>query len=83
MRFVQMPFGPDRLDFRLSLMNEEVVPADFFEHASHHPPDRKVETENLLMKTAMRFALIMVYTLSCVSEGLSQTPAVTTVHSDR
>ncbi len=46
MRFVQMPYGPDRLDLRLSLMNENELPADFFEHASHHTPNRKVETEN-------------------------------------
>lgn len=46
MRFVQMPYGPDRLDLRLSLLNESELPADYFEHTSHHSPDRKVETEN-------------------------------------
>jgi len=46
MRFVQMPYGPDRLDLRLSLMNENEPPLNFFEHTSHHTPDRKVETEN-------------------------------------
>ena len=46
MRFVQMPYGPDRLDLRLSLLNENELPADYFEHTSHHSPDRKVETEN-------------------------------------
>jgi hypothetical protein len=44
-RFVQMPYGPDRLDLRLSLLSEEELPANFFEHTSHHAPDRKVETE--------------------------------------
>jgi hypothetical protein len=46
MRFVQMPYGPDRLDLRLSLVNEHDLPLDFFEHTSHHASDRKVETEN-------------------------------------
>jgi hypothetical protein len=46
MRFVQMPYGPDRLDLRLSLLNEDDLPPELFEHASHHTPDRKVETEN-------------------------------------
>ncbi len=45
-RFVQMPYGPDRLDLRLSLLSEEELPANFFEHTSHHAPDRKVETED-------------------------------------
>jgi hypothetical protein len=46
MRFVQMPYGPDRLDLRLSLVGEEELPSDFFEHASHHVRDRKIEVEN-------------------------------------
>ncbi len=46
MRFVQMPYGPDRLDLRLSLVNENDLPRDFFEHTSHHSLDRNVETEN-------------------------------------
>lgn len=46
MRFVQMPYGPNRLDLRLSLLSEEELPADFFEHTSHHAPDRKIEMEN-------------------------------------
>ena len=46
MRFIQMPYGPDRLDLRLSLMNENALDADFFEHTSHHTADRNVETEN-------------------------------------
>ena len=35
MRFVQMPYGPDRLDLRLSLLNENELPVDFFEPTSH------------------------------------------------
>ena len=46
MRFVQMPYGPDRLDLRLSLVSEEELSSDFFEHTSHHTPDRKIEVEN-------------------------------------
>jgi hypothetical protein len=46
MRFVQMPYGPDRLDLRLSLVSEEELSFDFFEHSSHHVPDRKIEVEN-------------------------------------
>ncbi|MEZ6136711.1 MAG: hypothetical protein R3C53_17580 [Pirellulaceae bacterium] len=46
MRFIQMPYGPDRLDLRLSLVSEEELPSDFFQHTSHHTPDRKVEVEN-------------------------------------
>jgi hypothetical protein len=46
MRFVQMPYGPDRLDLRLSLVSEDELPSDFFEHTSHHVPDRKIEVEN-------------------------------------
>jgi hypothetical protein len=46
MRFVQMPYGPDRLDLRLSLVSEEELSSNFFEHTTHHPPDRKIEVEN-------------------------------------
>ncbi len=38
MRFVQMPYGPDRLDLRLSLVDENDLPVSFFEHSSHHAP---------------------------------------------
>lgn len=46
MRFVQMPYGPDRLDLRLSLESEEELPSDFFEYTSHHESDRRIEMEN-------------------------------------
>jgi hypothetical protein len=46
MRFVQMPYGPNRLDLRLSLVSEEELSSDFFEHTTHHLPDRKIEVEN-------------------------------------
>ena len=46
MRFVQMPYGPDRLDLRLSLVSEDELPNEFFEHTSHQVPDRKIEVDN-------------------------------------
>lgn len=46
MRFIQMPYGPERLDLRMLLVDESDLPLDFFEHTSHHAPDRKVEMEN-------------------------------------
>jgi hypothetical protein len=46
MRFVQMPYGPDRLDLRLSPVSEDELLPDFFEHARQHLPDRKIEVEN-------------------------------------
>lgn len=46
MRFVGMPYGPDRLDLRLSLVNENELAREFFEHTSHHSPERTIEMEN-------------------------------------
>ncbi|MFO0923355.1 MAG: hypothetical protein U0905_12795 [Pirellulales bacterium] len=46
MRFIQMPYGPERLDLRMLLVDENALPLDFFEHTSHHASDRKVEMEN-------------------------------------
>jgi hypothetical protein len=45
MRFVQMPYGPDRLDLRLTLVDEKELPTDFFEHNNHHSLDRIIEME--------------------------------------
>lgn len=45
-RFVQMPYGPERLDLRLNLLSEDELAPDFFEHSSHHAADRKVQLEN-------------------------------------
>lgn len=45
MRFVQMPYGPDRLDLRLSLTSERELPDRFFEHQSHHDSNRLVVDE--------------------------------------
>jgi len=45
MRFIQMPYGPDRLDLRLNLIDATELPNSFFEHASHHQLDRSIEWE--------------------------------------
>ena len=45
MRFVEMPYGPERLTLRMTLVNEQPLAADFFNHESHHGSDRIVEEE--------------------------------------
>lgn len=45
MRFVEMPYGPERLTLRLTLVQERNLDALFFDHDSHHTPDRTVEKE--------------------------------------
>lgn len=45
LRFVEMPYGPDRLSLRLSLLDERDLGATFFEHQSHHASDRTIEEE--------------------------------------
>ncbi len=45
MRFIKMPYGPDRLTLRLDLNEERDLGAAFFDHASHHAADRTVELE--------------------------------------
>ncbi len=45
MRFVQMPFGPDRLDVRMTFIEERRLDSDFFEHTKHHAVDRAVVFE--------------------------------------
>lgn len=44
-RFLEMPYGPDRLTLRLTLQSEGAIDAAFFEHAFHHAPDHYVERE--------------------------------------
>lgn len=44
-RFIQMPYGPQRLDLRLTLKSESPLAPRFFDHESHHTPNRYVETE--------------------------------------
>lgn len=44
-RFVEMPYGPERLTLRMTLVAERDQSADFFDHQSHHDPQRAVEIE--------------------------------------
>jgi hypothetical protein len=45
MRFVEMPYGPERLTLRMTLVEEQDLGAKFFDHESHHGSDRVVEEE--------------------------------------
>lgn len=45
LRFVEMPYGPDRLTLRLFLLKERDLGRDFFGHAAHHDPTRVIEFE--------------------------------------
>jgi hypothetical protein len=42
MRFVEMPYGPERLTVRLTLMDEPNLPSDFFHHSHHHSSDQEI-----------------------------------------
>lgn len=45
LRFVGMPYGPERLTIRLTLVNQQPLAPDFFGHEAHHDPSRRVEFE--------------------------------------
>ena len=45
LRFVDMPYGPDLVTLRLSLVAEHDLGASYFDHAAHHAPDRVVVEE--------------------------------------
>ena len=45
MRFIEMPYGPERLTLRMTLVEERDLGEAFFDHESHHAADRKVEFE--------------------------------------
>ncbi len=45
MRFVEMPYGPERLTLRMTLVEEQSLGADFFDHQSHHDAGREVVEE--------------------------------------
>ncbi|PQO33013.1 hypothetical protein [Blastopirellula marina] len=45
MRFTEMPYGPQRLTIRLTLLEQQDLGPKFFAHPSHHQPDRPVERE--------------------------------------
>lgn len=45
LRFIDMPYGPDRLTLRMTLVSEDSLKPDFFSHDSHHPPEWRIEQE--------------------------------------
>ncbi|MFO1000599.1 MAG: hypothetical protein U0936_09680, partial [Planctomycetaceae bacterium] len=45
MRFIEMPYGPESLTLRLTLLSEESLEERFFDHESHHDAIRRVEVE--------------------------------------
>lgn len=45
LRFIDMPYGPDRLTVRLTLTESPAATDSFFNHALYHSSDRKVEVE--------------------------------------
>ncbi len=45
LRFFDMPYGPDRLDLRMELLETPAFTPDFFDHTTHHKPDRTVLEE--------------------------------------
>jgi hypothetical protein len=47
MRFIDMPYGPDRVTIRLTMENEDSRGDAFYTHATHHTADRAVEEEDL------------------------------------
>ena len=45
LRFIGMPYGPEHLNVRLSLVDDQSLGDTFFDHQSHHAPDRRVKEE--------------------------------------
>ncbi|MCA9011845.1 MAG: hypothetical protein KDB01_18960 [Planctomycetaceae bacterium] len=45
MRFIEMPYGPQSLTLRLTLLSEASPGEHFFDHESHHDANRRVEAE--------------------------------------
>jgi hypothetical protein len=45
LRFVEMPYGPERVTLRMTLLEEQNRAAGFFDHAAHHAPDRHAQEE--------------------------------------
>lgn len=44
-RFIDMPYGPERLTLRLTLTSRDAQPAGFYNHSAHHLPELPVEQE--------------------------------------
>lgn len=45
MRFIEMPYGPERLTLRMTLVAEQPLGENFFHHESHHDAGREVVEE--------------------------------------
>jgi hypothetical protein len=45
LRFVEMPYGPERLTLRLTLVEDGPLGVTFFDHESHHDANRTIEFE--------------------------------------
>ncbi|MCX7399103.1 MAG: hypothetical protein NT138_15675 [Planctomycetales bacterium] len=45
MRFIEMPYGPESLTLRLTLLSEDLLDERFFDHESHHDANRRIEVE--------------------------------------
>jgi hypothetical protein len=45
LRFIDMPYGPERLTLLLTLTSRELLPDSFFDHSAHHAPEVPVEQE--------------------------------------
>lgn len=45
LRFVEMPYGPERLTLRMTLVEERNLSSDFFDYQSHCSADRIIEEE--------------------------------------
>jgi hypothetical protein len=45
MRFIEMPYGPESLTLRMTLLSEESLDDHFFDHEYHHDANRRVEVE--------------------------------------
>ncbi len=45
LRFIEMPYGPENVTLSMRLVEERDLPADYFDHQSHHDPQRIVEFE--------------------------------------
>ncbi|MEP3479629.1 MAG: hypothetical protein ABJZ55_10310 [Fuerstiella sp.] len=45
MRFINMPYGRNLVTLRMTLIDEQSLAADYFDHQSHHDADRIVEFE--------------------------------------
>lgn len=45
LRFIDMPYGPERITIRVTLLSDQPLAPEFFDHQSHHDPVRTVEIE--------------------------------------